>query len=337
MLKKNLVFVDAHVRFIKTFCTLTTMSRKPYKAALFHCRFPGCYKVCRSAGGLTQHQTTCQFNPENQYRFSPVARTPSPFPWETMLPHTPQRQSAPPEVPPTPSNPTPQHSRWKTEGRSGVYVRKHPYLDGHSYFSRINFVYLPFLTGIPCDIDGYDLPPHTPPPPPEPKDPDDYFPFLNEEEFQLADFFFSRVQMSAGNISLLMDLWAAHQQSDNATPNPPFQNAKDLHDTIDSIPLGDIPWEGFKVKYDGEIPAHSPSWMTKDYEVWFHNPLDVMESQIGNPDFAHEIDFAPKEVFGKNKKRQYTDLMSGQWAWDQAVRKLEILSLYLILSLLLLD
>jgi hypothetical protein len=175
------------------------------------------------------------------------------------------------------------------------------------------------MIGIPCDSEGYDLPPNAPPPPTEPADTNDYFPFKNEEEFQLANFLFSRVQMSAGNTTVLMDLWAAIQQADNIEANPPFKNAKDLYDTIDSIPLGDTPWEGFKVKYDGEIPQHAPSWMKKEYEVWYRNPLEVMEAQIGNPDFANEMDYAPKEVCGRNKKRQYTDLMSGQWAWDQAV------------------
>ena len=298
------MFVDTHVRFILFqqivlhCCISDTMSCKLYRPALFHCSFPSCHKVCKSAGGLTQHQATCQFNPENQYQFSPIAHTPSPFPWETQdpvtPPHTPQHQSAPPEVPPTPSNTTPQCSQWETKGRSGVYVWKHPYLDGQYSFSQINFIYLTFSTGIPCNKDGYDLPPNTPPPPPQPKDPDDYFSFLNEE---LANFFFPHIQMSASNTSLLMDLWGALHQSDNAKPNPPFQNAKDLHDTINSIPLEDIPWEGFKVKYNGKIPAHSPSWMTKEYEVWYQNPLDVMESQIGNSDFAHEIDYVLQILF----------------------------------------
>jgi hypothetical protein len=176
------------------------------------------------------------------------------------------------------------------------------------------------MIGVPCDDEGYDLPPNAPPPPPEPKDPNDYFPFANEEEFQLADFMFSRVQMSAGNTSLLMDLWAAYQEAKNTSADPPFNSAKDLSDVIDSIPLGDIPWEGFKVKYDGDVPDNAPSWMNKHYEVWYRNPLDVMECQIGNPDFGNEMDYTLKELFGKNKKRQYTGLMSGQWAWNQVVR-----------------
>lgn len=129
--------------------------------------------------------------------------------------------------------------------------------------------------------------------------------------------------MSVGNMDLLMNLMASMGEHDE----PPFSSAKDILNTIDSIPLCDIPWEGFKISYTGEKSATSPSWMEKEFEVWYRNPLKVMEQQIGNPDFAHEVDFSPKQVINpRNKKRQYKDLMSGQWSWDQAVRFLPPIS-----------
>ncbi|KAF8815301.1 hypothetical protein BYT27DRAFT_7226011 [Phlegmacium glaucopus] len=154
--------------------------------------------------------------------------------------------------------------------------------------------------------------------PPDPSDPTDYFPFHDEDEFHIADFLFTRTQMSAGNIDILMNLWASRQERKHEEVDPPFSNARDLHTRIDLISLGDIAWEAFKVMYDGEVPPDSPSWMTKEYEVWYRNPLDVMEAQIGNPALSHEIDYAPKQVLGRDGKRQYTDLLSGNWAWDQA-------------------
>jgi Plavaka transposase len=160
------------------------------------------------------------------------------------------------------------------------------------------------------------------PPPREVRKSDDYFPFNDEEEFQFANFLYTREQMSKGNIDILMQLIAAWEISrfGEDSANPPFRDGKQMNDVIDSIPLGDVPWEGFKVRYNGDVPANAaPSWMTKEYEVWYRNPLDVMESQIGNPDFAHEQDYSPKQLMGQNKLRQYTDFMSAQWAWDQAV------------------
>ena len=95
--------------------------------------------------------------------------------------------------------------------------------------------------------------------------------------------------MSAGNVNILMNLWAATQDIKGEVVNPPFMDTWDQHSTIDLIPLGNIPWQGFKFKYTGIIPENAPTWMTKEYDVWFHNPLEVMEAQIGNPDFDNEI------------------------------------------------
>ena len=143
--------------------------------------------------------------------------------------------------------------------------------------------------------------------------------------------------MSAGNIDILMQLMAAWNKSraskldeefnESEHTDPPFNSAKQMHSIIDSIPLGDVPWEGFKVTYDGDIPENNPpSWMTKTFEVWYRNPLEILEAQIGNPDFDGEIDYAPKQVLGKNGKRQFTDLLSGDWAWEQAVYSYFLLS-----------
>jgi len=99
-----------------------------------------------------------------------------------------------------------------------------------------------------------------------------------------------------------MKLWASRQEQHNEEVDPPYAHARDLHSTIDSIPLGDTPWEGFKVTYDGDVPENPPSWMTKEYEVWYRNPLEVMEAHIANSDFSHEMDYMPKQVIGQNKK-----------------------------------
>lgn len=134
--------------------------------------------------------------------------------------------------------------------------------------------------------------------------------------------------MSGAKISELMDIWASFNttisndlDADGPPPSPPFANAKDLYNTIDSTDLGDIPWQAFSVKYDGKFPESGPfpTWMTNSYEVWFRNPLEVMENQISNPDFAGKMDYAPKQVFGQDGKRLFKDTMSGNWAWDQAV------------------
>ena len=178
--------------------------------------------------------------------------------------------------------------------------------------------------GQPCDEDGYDLAPGTPPPPFPERQRDDYWPYDSEAHFELADFLYRKEQMSANKIDELMEIWAGQQlgEFDDDNPSPPFANARDLYDVIDATELGDVPWQAFSVTYNGDAPDNAPGWMSKPYEVWFRDPLLVMESQIGNRDFENEMDCAPKKVFSRTRTRQYCDFMSGDWAWNQAVRLL---------------
>jgi hypothetical protein len=84
-----------------------------------------------------------------------------------------------------------------------------------------------------------------------------------------------------------------------------------MYNVIDATELGDVPWEAFSVKYNGEIPNNAPNWMSASYEVWFRDPLAVMEAQLGNPDFANEMGYSPKQVLSWTNKRQFSDFMFG--------------------------
>jgi len=180
------------------------------------------------------------------------------------------------------------------------------------------------IDGTPCDVNGDDCPPGTPPPPPEERAFDDYSPYRSRAEFEFADFMFSKVQMSGPNLNIHLNNLADLYPHDP----PPFASHKEMYSVIDSTSVGDLPWQTFSVQYSGDLPEGDvPSWMSATYDVWFRDPLLTMEQQLGNPDFAGEMDFAPKRIFDENGKRQYTDLMSGNWAWEQAVRDSELLSL----------
>ncbi|THG94210.1 hypothetical protein EW026_g7213 [Hermanssonia centrifuga] len=172
------------------------------------------------------------------------------------------------------------------------------------------------LDGTPCDLDGNDLPPNTPPLPRPQASVNNYSPFTDRSEFELADFFYRKVQMSGGRIDELMQLWGSRDR------DPPFADHNDLYNCIDAISVGEIPWQTFSVSYKGARSVNAagevPGWMDAKYEVHFWCPRTILQNQIGNPDFAGEIDFAPKRVFGKGGKRQYCDFMSGNWAWNQA-------------------
>jgi hypothetical protein len=124
--------------------------------------------------------------------------------------------------------------------------------------------------------------------------------------------------MSAGDIDFLFNLWGA-----TLAPygdNPPFANHTDLYSTIDATTLGDVAWDTFSLKYNGEIPeGQTPPWMLSEYDVWFRDPRSLVHNLISNPDYNNEFDYSPIREVDAEGNRRYQNFMSGNWAWKQAV------------------
>ncbi|KAJ6565156.1 hypothetical protein DFH09DRAFT_1474524 [Mycena vulgaris] len=272
--------------------------RRKFTPASFAC--PDCPKTCKSVGGLTQHRAIAHAKLPT---VAPIPRTVNRF---SNSPPRPEDDFAgnnpsPPRSPsPDPPQSLPRHPIVPPAQR-GTSIDRHPILDG--------------VCSTPCDADGFDLPPGAPPPPWDERAADDYSPFDSRAEFEFAEFLYTREEMSTKGVDRLAELLAALYKG----TDPPFADHKDLYATIDAIQQGDIPWESFSVKYTGPIPEAGtvPVWMTETFEVWFRSPLAIFEKQLANPDFKDEMDWAPKRVF-KDGKRQFRDLFSGNWAWEQA-------------------
>jgi len=122
--------------------------------------------------------------------------------------------------------------------------------------------------------------------------------------------------LSGTDINDILQIWAAREGE-----STPFVNARDLYETIDAVPLGDVAWSSFSVKYNGEVGDHRgiAPWKLKEYDVWFRDPRAVLHQQLGNRSFAHEMDFAAKQVHDRKGARRYQDFMSGDWVWQQSV------------------
>jgi Plavaka transposase len=126
--------------------------------------------------------------------------------------------------------------------------------------------------------------------------------------------------MSAPNINILLDLWASTLLKHNESP--PFANHTDLYNTIDLTPLGDVAWQSFSLRYNGDdVPEGTiPQWMTSEYDVWFRDPHAIIKNMVENPDYNHHVDVAPVRIFNTKGSRVYQNFMSGDWAWEEAVR-----------------
>ncbi|KAF8802624.1 hypothetical protein BYT27DRAFT_7215275 [Phlegmacium glaucopus] len=181
----------------------------------------------------------------------------------------------------------------------------------------VSHVYHPKLNGQICDVNGNDIPPDTPPPPRDlDRGPHNWMPYNNRLQFKVADFLFRRNQMSAGDINSILSLWAASLAIHN--DEPPFLNATDLYNTIDSTPLGDLAWESFSLQYNGTQPASNvPSWMQAEYDVWFRDPQTLVKLLLSNPNFKSGFDYAPFQEYTTDGVHRFWDFMSANWAWHQ--------------------
>lgn len=125
--------------------------------------------------------------------------------------------------------------------------------------------------------------------------------------------------MSARNIDFTSNLWAASLAPHNDTP--PFKDAKSMYKTIDSTPLGSVPWQNFTLNYNSDIPdgVVPAPWMETDYDVWDRDPCLLVHNLISNPNFKDEFDYVPYHEYDANGEHQFQDMMSGNWAWKQVV------------------
>lgn len=154
------------------------------------------------------------------------------------------------------------------------------------------------------------------------KDTTNWTPFNDRLGFETAEFLFKRAKMSAANIDILCALWAA--SLDESGVEPPFTGHSDLYRKIDAIPVGGVPWQSASFTYDGPRPespdgVEIPKWMENEYEIWFRDPRVLFKNMLANHDFHGSFDYAPFRQYDNMGSRRYEHLMSGDWAWKQAV------------------
>ncbi|KAK7450592.1 hypothetical protein VKT23_012902 [Stygiomarasmius scandens] len=263
---------------------MSKQPRKAYNRQRIACDVPGCKATVKTIRGLARHKDTKHAPPPSpppvQFPSLTAFRTPSPNPPPSPIfssRRSPRRRQ----------NGSPVRLSWAAAPLS-LPFRKSVKSEVH-----------PVIDGTPCDIHSNDLPQDSIPPPLPPRACNDFSPFDHRAEFEFAEFLYQQEQMPQKKIDRLTEILAAlYPESD-----PPFANHKEI----------------FTVKYNGELPEDTlslPKWKTQEYEVWFRNPLSILENMLANPSFKHEFDEAPKRLKRKGK-RVYRDLMSGNWAWEQ--------------------
>ncbi|KAF8263218.1 hypothetical protein EI94DRAFT_1772998 [Lactarius quietus] len=127
------------------------------------------------------------------------------------------------------------------------------------------------LCTTPCDEAQEYLPPGTLLPPPPVQSPNDWTPYHDCVDFELTDFLYRKVRMSGTSVDTLSQLICASLITHSTTPDDInlFESHTNILSTIDSTPL------------DGIIP----SWMTRSYDFWYHDPWQLIHNLLANWDF----------------------------------------------------
>lgn len=274
---------------------------------------PYCPRHFRNIGGRTKHMRAHhRAEPPPHYTPPPSFRYSRPSPLSGNLP--PSNLGPEDDMDATPGMNDPQ----VPDGSSVTRVY-HPKLDGKVDFFSGYAPLLRFHVGRICDEDGNNIPLDTPPPPRgSEKGSDDWTPYNNRIQFELADFLFRKTQMSAEHIDVLLDLLAASLAKHDG--EPPFSNATHLYDTIDLTPLGEVTWESTSILYIGPRPVENiPPWMVSEYDVWFRDPRTLVHNLLSNPDFKSGFDYVPYQERTTAGVHRFQDFMSWNWAWNQAV------------------
>lgn len=157
---------------------------------------------------------------------------------------------------------------------------------------------------------------------------------MSRAGFELAEFLFTEAELSQKKIDKLLELWVATLLPHGSSP--PITTHQHLHQQIDAIELGNVHWENASLGYEGPLPEMTrlPEWMTTKYDVWYRDPCEVVKNILSNTDFNGHVDYAAYQEFN-GEKRQYGNMMSGNWSWRQSVCILDFVSHLLLLTMLL--
>ena len=149
--------------------------------------------------------------------------------------------------------------------------------------------------------------------------PESWTPFTSRIEFDFAHYHFVEAQSSAGLINMALDLWAATVVEFGGAA--PWKNPKELYATIDAIKLSESPWKTYTVRYQGPLPPGArPKWMTQAYTLCTRDSRQVLHHQLETTEFKDKINLSPYRQFDSHHQRIWSNLMSADWVWTQAVR-----------------
>jgi hypothetical protein len=107
-----------------------------------------------------------------------------------------------------------------------------------------------------------------------------------------------------------------------------------MYKTIEAIQTGSLPFKTHHLFYKGPKPLTPLHWMEGAYEIDAHDVLAVIQDQLAMSAFKDQFDNVPYKEFNNKGECIWSNLMSAQWAFKQAVCSLCIVFWITFLTLL---
>ena len=74
-----------------------------------------------------------------------------------------------------------------------------------------------------------------------------------------------------------------------------------------------------KFKYNRPLPPNPPRWMTETYELCTRDSRVLLHHQLTTTNFKYKFNYKPYWQFNHKGDRVWSNLISGEWAWKEAV------------------
>jgi hypothetical protein len=94
---------------------------------------------------------------------------------------------------------------------------------------------------------------------------------------------------------------------------------------IDAIKVGQASWGSFEAGYTGHVDDTSPGFLHDRWTVHTRDMREVAHMLMANPEYDGHFDYTARQEFIPDPdqpnawQRQYSDVMSGEWAWNESV------------------
>ncbi|PIL32079.1 hypothetical protein GSI_06784 [Ganoderma sinense ZZ0214-1] len=140
---------------------------------------------------------------------------------------------------------------------------------------------------------------------------DNFAPFANREEWELAAFLM-RSGMSQEQIEDYLTLPITRTRT-----APSFRNKRSFMQKIDALPAG-VSWLCDQWELVGDLVDEEGDVRTEEIELWRRDPVELVRELLGNPIFRDSLRYAPEQLFANEdgSARIYDETWTGDWWWE---------------------